>query len=207
MKKKHIYAAVAIVVAVILIVIVGDMGFGKKTAKAPTEPDMAVSTNTAASGTGSSTVSVVLSTSTPKSYAGASFSFTYPGPWSIFSARPLVITNFNGQYRDKGVIPAGGAQITVVTTTSGGPVADIITTELMHATNITASGVVVDGTTCKKEVFRADYTPGATSQDTSIYCLRGSELWKIYLSYPANDAASAAHISDFNGVLDSMKFK
>ncbi len=207
MKKK--YLLITILVVVVLIILAGVLWFDRKAAKAPITSNPATPTSTAlvtASATGSPAVSVVISTSTAKNYTGKSFSFTYPGSWNVFSASPLLITNFNGQYGDEGIVPAGGAQIAVVTTTLGGPVADIITTELMGATDVATSTITVDGIACAKAIDRANYAPGTTSQNISIYCARGQELWKIYFSYPAGDTAENAHLSDFNGILNSMKF-
>jgi hypothetical protein len=209
MNKKTI---AIIVFLVVLVVIVGVIGFNHR-AKAPEVQSVGVSTSTATQATstttttlGSPTVTVVLSTSTTKTYSGSSFSFNYPSSWSILSAKPLMMTNFNGQYKANGVIPAGGAQLGVVTTTVGGSVADIMTTELMSAKNLTTSTVAVDNVSCAKATYQVSYAPGATAQNISLYCLRGSELWKIYFSYPAGDAAEKADIPALDGILSSMKF-
>jgi hypothetical protein len=138
-------------------------------------------------------------------YKGKSFSFNYPASWAIFSLAPFSIDTFGGKYENGGVIPAGGAEIDIVTTTASGLVQDIIDTELMYAKNLTASTVSVDGVSCKKEVYEADYAPSASSKDVALYCSRGSELWKIYLSYGASDSAEQTHLSDLNGILSSMK--
>ena len=212
-KKKW---AVIIVLIVAVIVVVGVIGFNNR-AKAPEVSNMPGSTSTAASGTStptstptssanaSSGISIVVSTSTQKNYAGASFSFTYPGAWTILSASPLLMTNFSGQYKANGVIPAGGVQMTVVTTTISGNSNDIMAAELANAIDLTTSTVTVDGTACAKATYQVNYAPGATVQNVSVYCSRGNTLWKIYLSYPANDPAGNADVSEFNTVLASMK--
>jgi hypothetical protein len=199
MKKKHIIAIVLTVI-VVLIVLVVVVGLGKKVAKAPEVQSVGVSTSTTAPG-----LTVVISTSTPKNYIGSSFSFNYPGSWNISSAMPLFMTNFNGKYKANGVIPAGGIQLGVVTTTAYGPVRDIIATELMSATHLTTSTVMVDNVSCEKETYQVNYAPGAIAQNISLYCSRGTELWKIYFSYPANDPTEQSDISDLNGILGSMK--
>jgi hypothetical protein len=210
MKKKNIIIVVLVVV-VVLIVLVGVIGFGNKVAKAPAVSNPAVtstsSTAQATSTATSSAVSVVLSTTTAqKSYSGSSFSFNYPSSWSILSAKPFAMTNFNGQYKKNAVIPAGGIQLYVVTTTAYSSVANIMTTELMNANGVTTSDATVDGVACQKATYRVNYAPGATVQDVSLYCLRGTELWKIYFSYPAGDATEKTDLSTLDGVLSSMKF-
>ena len=208
-KKKTI---IVIVLAVIVLVILGVIGFDNKVAKAPETSGGATPTSTATQTTSTTTststapaISVVLSTSTSRSYTGSSFSFKYPGSWTILSATPLMITSFNGQYKTGGVIPAGGAQIGVVTTTISGNLNGIMATELASATHLTTSAITVNGTACAKAAYQVNYAPGATVQNISVYCSRGTELWKIYFSYPPNDSAEQADISDFNGILGSMK--
>lgn len=211
-KKKLITIIVLVVIVVVGLSVVG---FSHR-AKAPEVTTSMVPTSTSgslsvtASSTSSSTnVVVAISTSTQRSYSNGSFSLSYPSSWSIARYLPFLITNFNGQYQTGGIIPVGGAQIYVVTTTiESGYLQSVINTQLMSAINITTTTLVVDGVACPAAAYEAAYAPGVTSKNVSVYCSRGGELWEVYLSYEANDtaAASAAHISDFNGVLGSMKF-
>ncbi len=208
MNKKKL--AIVIALVVIIVVVLGIFAFGNK-AKAPEVSNGTAPTSTApqtATSTASSSgLSIVISTNTPKSYSGVSFSFTYPGAWTISSAMPLLMDDFSGKYKAGGVIPAGGAQLAIATTTSYGPVENIIATELMNATDVASSTTAVDGVACTKATYRANYSQSATAQNISLYCLRGTELWKIYFSYPAGDAAASADLSVFNGILASMKLK
>ena len=210
MNKKTI---AIVVLAVLVVVIVGVIVWDKKVAKAPEVQSVGVSTSTIAQVTsmptstmGSGALTVALSSSTTEKYSGSSFSFDYPSSWSIYSAMPLFMTNFDGNYKADGVIPAGGIQLGVVTTTISGNLNSIMTTELVSAIGLSTSAVTVDNITCAKATFQANYTPGATAQNVSLYCLRGNELWKIYFAYPAGDAPEKVDLSDFNGVLSSMKF-
>jgi hypothetical protein len=206
MNKKKLTAVIILIVVVI--VAIGVLAFHNE-AKAPEAPRIAATSTgiiVQASSTGSSTILVVLTTSTKQSYGNSSFSFSYPAAWSISAYTPFSITNFGGKYNKDGTLPPGGAVISVVTTTvEQGYLSDIMSTQLMSATNLTTTTLVVDGIACPTASFEAAYAPGATSKNISAYCERGSELWEIYLSYGANDAAAAAHASDFNGVIDSMK--
>jgi hypothetical protein len=198
MNKKKTFIVIAL--AVVVLVVLGVVAFGNKVAKAPenSAATSSVSSNTV-------TQSTTTAASAPESYSNGSFSFSHPASWSIVSARPLLMTNFNGQYKAGGVIPANGIQLAVATTTAYGSVQDIIATELMSATHLTTSTVTVDNVSCAKEAYQVNYAPGAIAQNISVYCSRGTALWKIYFSYPANDPAEAVDVSDFNGVLGSMK--
>ena len=124
MNKKTI---AIVVLAVLVVVIVGVIVWDKKVAKAPEVQSVGVSTSTIAQVTsmptstmGSGALTVALSSSTTEKYSGSSFSFDYPSSWSIYSAMPLFMTNFDGNYKADGVIPAGGIQLGVVTTTISG---------------------------------------------------------------------------------------
>ena len=85
-------------------------------------------------------------------------------------------------------------------------VSEIMTTELMNAVNLATSTVTVNNIACNQAAYQYSHAPGLVSQDVSIYCLRGSELWKIYFSRRVGDSAAQVHVADFNGVLESMKF-
>ena len=206
-KNKYIFIAAAVV----LLVLVGIIGWDQKMANAPAVSDQATSINMMASTTTASTSAPTANSSGKTvtlmtAYTGPSFSFNYPNTWKYSPAADFLITNFGGKYAANGVIPAGGAQVNVATTTLSGPLSDIIDTESMSANNKVLSTVTVDKIACQKAVYEANYAPSANSEDISIYCSRGSVLYKIYLSYGANDPKGAAHITDFNMMLDSMKF-
>lgn len=120
--------------------------------------------------------------------------------------RPFSMTNFNGQYVSGDVVPMGGAEIDVVTTTNYGDLKNIMTTELMGAADLATSTVAVDNVACDEARYGESYSDETLSGNIAVYCERGIKLWKIYLSYRESDPAAAVHVADFNGVLSSMKF-
>jgi hypothetical protein len=141
-----------------------------------------------------------------KFYGGSSFSFNYPNSWNIFNPSPFSINNF-GDYDKDGAIPPGGAEIDIATTTLfSGRVADIEGTELLGGTNIVKSTATVGGVSCDEARYASTYTGGIISTNTAVYCLRGNELWKIYLSYRAKDSKASDSMGAFNTVLASFKF-
>jgi hypothetical protein len=202
-----------IILTVVVVVIVGVIGFGYR-AKAPEVTTGGISANatgpltiTASSTSGSGSISMVLSTSTQKSYGNESFSFDYPPSWSIVTYSPFSMTNFGGNYLKGGIIPIGGAQIYITTTTvESGFLPSIISTQLMNAMNMTTTTLMVDGVACPAAAYEAAYAPGVVSKNVSVYCPRGTEVWEVYLSYEASDTDMAARVADFNSVLASMKF-
>jgi hypothetical protein len=219
MKTKHVVLIGAIIVVVVAIV--GAVWWNGDVAKAPdvsslsdaigiatstgTSPN-AVTTSTPARPSSTSNGSTTVSISIQKSYGNSSFTLNYPDAWSVTMIKPFSIDTFNGKYDNGGVIPAGGAVIDIATTTVYGSLQTIIDTETMSATSVATSTQMVNAVKCVKVSYQDEYAPGFTSQNTSLYCQKGTELWKIYFSYRANDPAAAAHISDFNKIIASLKF-
>ena len=197
MNKKNTWVIVVVVVVLVLVV-AGIVLWGNKVAKAPTGGSTASSSLTTPGV--SSTAGTVL-----ESYTGPSLSLSYPNSWAVSSTAFFSMTNFGGKYDAAATIPMGGAEIDVVTTTVYSSVNEIMTTELMSAKSVTRSTVTIDNVLCQKASFQDTYSSGVASQDVSLYCLRGTELWKIYFSYRAGDPAAQAHIADFDSVMSSMK--
>ncbi len=224
MNKK--YLAVIIIAAVVIVGIVAfvDSRNGN-VANAPVVPVLSVASGSAASASGtppaitngpsssasvsagvSATAGSGYSVSFANFYQSASFSFSYPASWGISRLLPFSVNNFNDKYGAGGIIPAGGAQIVVATTTVYGNLADIMAGELVNAKNLATSTVAVSKVSCDEARFSAVYGPGATAQNIFVYCARGTELWKIYCAYSAGDPAAPTHIAECNEVLTSMKF-
>jgi hypothetical protein len=209
MNKKNIIVLCVVVVA---LAIIGIFVWDKKTARAPGVSTTITTSTTTSPATSSpsstgSGLSVVVSTSSPKKYSNASFSLTYAGAWTIANHNnPFTLTNFGGKYLNGGILPAGGAEIDVVTTTVEGNLQDIIAYDLQGTTNIATTTISVDGVPCSATADHSAYTPGYTSKNVSVYCQQGIELWKIYLSYDANDTTSTSPLPAFNAMLASMKF-
>lgn len=220
MNKYKIWIAVAVMV-IALGAVVGVEMADHKVAQAPLAPGSeasssstsgAVSTGAAAAtATASSSdggLTITFSTTTEKYYAGSSFSMAYPSSWTAELSPTFSLDSFGGKYQDGWMIPAGGAEIDVVTTTvqNAAAMQGIMGTELMSATNVSTSTQTVSGVACVKASYASQYKAGQPSRDTALYCLRGAELWKIYFSYHAGDAAAQQHVADFANVLGSLKF-
>ena len=222
-KNKPIWIILGAVVVIVACVILagkylGSSGGGAAINNGYTPPvlgENATSTAPTSSNVQSPSVSVKASStsgsgatiSVLKFYQGNSFSFNYPEDWTIFNPAPFSINNFKGAYVNGSVIPMGGAEIDVATTTLySGRIDDIMGTELLSATNVVKSNVTVQGISCVEARYNNTYTPSVASRNIAVYCLRGVGLWKIYLSYRAGDSAATSHIANLNSVLASFKF-
>ena len=212
MKKSN--RSFLIVLAVVIVIVA--IGIFASRSSAPGSPasapaasstsPLSAASSSAATGTASSSGKGGATITFDRFFQGSSFTFSYPTSWSIFSAAPLAMTNFNGQYGPNNTIPAGGAEIDVVTTTVYGNLQSIMDTELMGAQNITKSLVAVDGASCQEARYETAHAGDPTTATIALYCPRNTELWKIYLAYRANDPSSAAILSDFHEVLNTIKF-
>jgi hypothetical protein len=221
MNKKYLIVIIVAVVVIVGIVAVVDWRNGN-VAQAPVVPVLSVASGSVASASGtpvtvgspSSSVSVGVSSTGGSGYSvsfqnfyqNGSFSFNYPESWSVSRIIPFSVNNFNDKFEVAGVIPKGGAEIIVATTTVRGNLADIMAAELVSAKNLATSTVAVSKIACSEARFNATYGPDAVAQNIFVYCPRGTELWKIYCAYPAGDPAATADVSACNEVLNSMKF-
>ena len=201
-----------LIVLAVVIVIVAIGIFASRRSPAPAVPSSApAATGTAASsgaatGTASSSEKPGATITFDRFYQGSSFTFSYPPSWSVLAAAPFAMTNFNGQYGPNNTIPAGGAEIDVVTTTVYGNLQGIMDTELMGAQNLVTSLVTVGGVSCREARYDTSHSGSPTTATVALYCPRNTELWKIYLAYRANDPSSTALLSDFHEVLTTIKF-
>ena len=123
MKRKNLIIIIVAAVVVVLVAVIADRWYAK-VAQAP--EGWGAADNVAQSGTtaGAAPSSSGASPSGPRAtvtfqkfYSGDSFSFSYPTAWSVYNTSPFSINNFNGKYDASGAVPAGGAEIDVVTTT------------------------------------------------------------------------------------------
>ncbi len=170
-------------------------------------PTSTVGTSTVVGNSTSTKPTATSSAPTVKTFKNGSFSFNYPLSWTLGGTKPVMVNNFNSKYEGGGVIPMGGAEIDVVTTTLySGRIQDILGTELLSATNVTTSTTSVRGVSCVEAKYTGAYVAGVASQNMAAYCLRGAGLWKLYLSYRSGDAKADAHVAAFNNLLASLRF-
>ena len=219
--KKTFFIVAAVVVIVVLIAFFAvERWSGSNVAHAPELSAIlgggeatGTSISQEASSSGLSAISAATSSgkssatvSAGKTYVGSSFSFSYPASWSVLRVTPFSMTNFNGKYVAGDVVPMGGAEIDMVTTTNYGDLENIMATELMGAADLATSTVAVDTIACDEARYGESYSDGTLSGNIAVYCEHGIKLWKMYLSYRKSDPSATVHVSDFNGVLSSMKF-
>lgn len=200
MEKKR--GIIVILIVVVIVAAIAVLDAQRKGNVAPPGPVPGIATTTVPS---SSSTPPEVSISIQRSYAGASFSFSYPVSWGIFTEAPFSLINFDEQNFANGVLPPGGAEVNIATTTVYGNLDAITATELMGVSDLSTSTVAVDGTSCMEARYHETYAGGVQMANMALYCDRGTELWKIYLAYRAGDQAAAAHLADFESMLHSMR--
>jgi hypothetical protein len=200
MNNKKLVLLIGLVVVVVMVAAVV---MDRRSGPIPSSPMVpASSSSTIPTGTpqaGSQGVSI----SVRSVYTGGSFKFSYPESWSVLNAAPVTVTNFS-KYTSDGLIPMGGALISVQTTTVyDGNLEGMIAAQLRGAANMTTSTITVDAISCDSHSFDA---AAIESRSTAVYCERGTELWEIYFAYRLGDPSAAAHVADFTSVQGSMRF-
>ena len=212
MKKSNI-SFLIVLAAAIVIVAIGIFASRRSAPGVPSSAPAASGTPAAPAASSSAATGTALTSGKGgatitfnRFYQGSSFTFSYPQSWSILTAAPFAMTNFNGQYGSNNTLPAGGAEIDIGTTTVYGNLQSIMDTELMGAQNLTTSLVTVGGASCREARYDTSHAGSPTTATVALYCPRNTELWKIYLAYRANDPSSTAILSDFREVLNTIKF-
>jgi hypothetical protein len=170
-----------------------------------TSPSLAITLSAPASTTASISVETS-STLAAKTFRNSSYAFAYPGNWTIGSGAHTSINNFGASSWSGGLVPPGGAEISVATTTLYGSLSDMVHYEFLSMTNVTTSTVTVSGVSCTEGRGKLVANNGALSQNEVVYCPRGHAVWKIYFSYRAGDPKAANFVSVLSGILASFKF-
>ncbi len=226
-RRKQIWI---IVVVVVVVVVIGFLAWTLRARAPETQPSgsststvsIPASSTVVASGTQMSVSStggltVTLSTSTnggvssvwePYSSDSVNISLDYPPGWILGTDLPLSFDNFGNNYQNNEMIPAGGAEIDVVSVKNAGPDGPIIQTETMDDTVNSTSSVTVDHVACTQVSYTSNYGQGYPSNNIGVYCPDASNglLYKIYLSYHENDPKGTTFLTAFQRVLDSISF-
>jgi hypothetical protein len=117
--------------------------------------------------------------------------------------RHISLTNFKGSYARGGVLPEGGAEIDIASAPiPAGSLVDYVHHELTGATieSLQDSGSVVE------VAYTDEFGPGLSYGNIAIYRTHGQMLYKMYLSYHANDPSANFLHSMFRQIVGSVQF-
>ena len=228
MNKKII-----ILIAIVAIIVLAVFAFSDKTnapqlatntpgATSTTPTSTATSSTTASSTAGASSTYGTNSTSTGgkaispfitmgsdgwQTYTGVKEDMIVAAPprWSYGPGSPISMDNFSHHYAD-GIIPVGGAEIDMGTTTLYSSLEQLAAGQLSSATNITTSSVSVSGTMCAEYASSNTLAPTVPSKNFAVYCNHHGVLFEFYLVYRANDPQASEFNATFNAVLARVTF-
>lgn len=139
-------------------------------------------------------------------------SFEYPSDWKINTALstlhgPISLDNFNNAYANGGIIPAGGADIDITTTTIPTSLDQFAINEAV-GTNLLAMGDISVANASCASTYDADslYSNVLIYKEVSVYCPVGNTLYKIYLSYPTATSSDNIFPPEFTAFLGTIQF-
>lgn len=125
----------------------------------------------------------------------------------ISQGGPVVLDNFGGQYQHGGLVPPGGAEITITTNPLPPlPLLMIISKELQGATITSTNAITVSGVSCAEVFYLDSLGQNYTSSNIAVYCPHNATLYKLFLFYTDGDPAANQFLGAFQQVLNTIQF-
>ncbi len=150
-------------------------------------------------------LAVIMNIKWPITSAGG-VSITYPGTWQINEGEidqedTLEITNFHGQYLHGGIVPAGGAVLTIPGLPLPSSLAQLIADDTSGDEVVSQEQVTVDETAATKVTSKIRLGPDLTYKRIVYYVPRSEHLYKIILDYRLNDPGESDFLSALSQVI------
>jgi hypothetical protein len=136
----------------------------------------------------------------------------YPQNWEVNEFLltldgPLSLNNFANAYAEGGIIPNGGAKIDITTIPlPSTPISDVIASDLHGTTIVGTSLQTVGGESGTRIIYTADFPPLLVEKSIAVYVPHNNTLYKFFLSYREGDPLENQFITDFQQILDSVRF-
>jgi hypothetical protein len=130
-----------------------------------------------------------------------------PNSQVISQGGPMLLNNFGSQYQNGGLVPPGGAEISITTNTlPRPPLSSFISNELQGATITSTSSIMVSGSSCTEVFYSDSYGKNYNYSNIAVYCPHNGTLYKLFLFYTAGDPATAQFLGAFQQVLNTVQF-
>ena len=137
--------------------------------------------------------------------------FTYPAGLDLFLgptvSEPFTLTNFNGKYMYRGVIPPNGMEITIIRDRSKAATLDQFASgRSLDCLSVSKSAIRLAGRQATKVVCDDDYV--FTRQlETTVLVANGQDLYKFFLTINTHDPNEKAFTTIFEKILASVNFR
>jgi hypothetical protein len=116
---------------------------------------------------------------------------------------PISLNNFNSEYIRGGIVPPQGAEIDVATAVPPQTgLADLIRKELQGA----AIDALRENNGGLEVTWKDEFGPDLIYSNSAFYIIRGSKLYKFFMSYRAGDKNEVQLLADFKQVVASAQF-
>jgi hypothetical protein len=119
---------------------------------------------------------------------------------------PILLNNFGSQYDHGGLVPPGGAEITITSSSLPQvPLSQFISTEFQGATITSTAPTTVSGMSCTEVSYTDSYGPNLNYSEIAVYCPSTTALSKFYLFYRSGDAGANQFLGTFQQVLNTVQ--
>ena len=130
-----------------------------------------------------------------------------PNSQVISQGGPVLLNNFGSQYQNGGLVPPGGAEISITTMPlPPPPLSSLIANELQGATISSTKTIIVSGTSCTEVFYSDSFGQNYNYSNIAVYCPNNSTLYKLFLFYTASDPASGQFLAAFQQILSNIEF-
>ncbi len=129
-----------------------------------------------------------------------------PSQFVVTGGLTIALTNFGCAFDEGGIIPSGGAAITVVRIPlPAETLSAFMAGELSDAESLVTDSVDVGGSTGTKATYTETYD-GFALKKTTLFVPHGQALFKFYLEYGSAEPAASQFSGSFSGLLSSVSF-
>lgn len=133
----------------------------------------------------------------------------YPADWGVDQktmnlSETIRLTNFGAAYLNGGIVPEGGAQISIpVVPLPDAPLETIISQDTDGDKVISQRALIVDGNPATEVTSEIGLGEDLTYRRITVYVPRGAQLNKFILDYRSGDSREATFLQTFNQLLNS----
>lgn len=139
-------------------------------------------------------------------------SLKYPPDWEtngklLAVGGPINLNTFGGAYHSGGIVPTGGAEISIgATPLQGTSISKIRSRDAIDSTVQAESPITVADSVGTRVEYLVPFGPRSTYSNVIIYLPRDTMLYKFSLLYHTGDPLEADFLADFAQIISTVNF-